>query len=281
MTTVSPVTLRPICYQGKLLSFEQEGVTRYACLNTPRQARGQAAGKKWPLLIYLHGSRTTPDSLYVEGRTLFDLHSGYLLSGNPETRGFFILSPEGRRAAPAVSITGTGFHWDTWYRNSSENLDALAIDHFLDEVVATGLIDTDRIYVYGWSNGAYMAALYGVWRHERIAAIGQYAGANSWTQAPCPGTLPDQEVPLFLMRNLCDAAVKCSTTSSWIETLDAADWPFEYRNIGLTGSVVNANRQCAKNCSIERGIFEHIRWPDKNAFLEMLGFLREHTLQTD
>ena len=44
-----------------------------------------------------------------------------------------------------------------------------------DEVVARGLVDTQRIYVFGWSNGAYMAALYGMWRANRIAAIAQYA----------------------------------------------------------------------------------------------------------
>lgn len=31
----------------------------------------------------------------------------------------------GRRACPPGALTGTGFHWDEWYRNPSANLDSL------------------------------------------------------------------------------------------------------------------------------------------------------------
>lgn len=43
---------------------------------------------------------------------------------------------------------------DEWFRDPAENLDVKAIDHFLDEVVATGRVDPKQIYVMGWSNGA-------------------------------------------------------------------------------------------------------------------------------
>jgi predicted esterase len=278
-TTVTPVTVPLLCPQGELLSFEQEGVRRYACLNLPRQARAGAQDHQWPLVIYLHGSRTTPESLYLSGRDLFDLQDTYPLSDNPEVKGFILLSPEGRRADPWQSVTGKGFHWDEWYRNPDENLDALAIDHFLDEVVSTGLVDPDRIYVFGWSNGAYMTALYGIWRSDRIAAMAQYAGADPWSRTPCPVTQPaSREVPLFLLRNLCDALVPCSTTSEWIETLTEEDWPFEYRNLSLRGRIVSADRTCAAECSTARGIYEHVRWPNRQALRQMLGFLKEHPL---
>lgn len=280
--TVKPVTIPQACYHGKLLSFDQDGVKRYACLNLPRQARlgGQAAsGRKWPLVIYLHGSRTTPDSLYLSGRDLFDLQDVYPLSDDPDVRGFILLSPEGRRAEPWQSVTGKGFHWDEWYRNPTENLDALAIDHFLDEVVAQGQVDPHRIYVFGWSNGAYMTALYGIWRSDRIAAMAQYAGADPWSRTPCAVTQPaSREVPLFLLRNLCDALVPCSTTSEWIETLTEQDWPFEYRNLSLRGRVVSSSRACAQECSTARGIYEHVRWPNKEALRQMLGFLKANPL---
>src|SRR6185436_3581108 len=99
---------------------------------------GSRGGRKWPLFIYLDGSRTTPDSLYTFGKQLFRLHDSYALSDDPAVRGFILLAPGGRRATPWQSSTGKGFHWDEWYRNPSSNLDALAIDHFLDEVIAAG-----------------------------------------------------------------------------------------------------------------------------------------------
>jgi poly(3-hydroxybutyrate) depolymerase len=278
--TEQPVTIPLHCHRGQLLHFRQNDVTRYACLNVPQQAEEeQAIERKWPMLIYLHGSLTTPESLYLSGRELFDLHDTFPLSGDPEVHGFYVLSPEGRRATPWASggpQTGSGFHWDEWYRNPSENLDALAIDHFLEEVIATGRIDTRRIYVFGWSNGAYMAALYGVWRGERIAAIGQYAGADPWSRTPCPVPLhAPRKVPLVLLRNLCDALVPCATTNAWIETLAHHAWPFEFHNLGLLGAVT-AETRCAPRCSKERGLFEHVRWPNREALEEMLGFLLRH-----
>ncbi len=140
------------------------------------------------------------------------------------------LAPAGRRATPWPASdfqTGTGFHWDEWYRNPTGNLDVLAIDHFVVEVMKTGMVDPKRVYVFAWSNGAYMSVLYGMWRSNTIAAIAQYAGADPWSRPACP--IPFQSTrqgPLVLHRNLCDAAVPCATTSEWISTLTRLNWPF-------------------------------------------------------
>ncbi len=188
MRTVPRTTRRPSCDQGQVLSFDQEGITRYACLNLPQQT---------------------------------------------------------------------------------------------EEVVSTGQVDSARIYVFGWSNGAYMAALYGVWRSERIAAIAQYAGADSWSRTPCPVSLQhDRQVPLVLLRNLCDALVPCNATNDWIDTLAEQGWPFEYHSLNVTGTRTDQDRTCAQPCSEGEGPFEHIRWPAEDVLVEdMLSFLKRHTLQ--
>ncbi|MDK2125155.1 prolyl oligopeptidase family serine peptidase [Parachitinimonas caeni] len=275
MQTVEPVTKRPKCLQGQVLSYDQDNITRYACLNTPKQVRGtQEGSRKWPLLIYLHGSRTTPDSLYLEGHELFELHNTYPLSPEAGVEGFLILSPEGRRAKvwPSSSpTTGEGFHWDEWYRNPKDNLDVQAIDHFLDEVMASGWVDPKRVYVFGWSNGAYMAALYASWRRERIAAVGQYAGANPWSRPPCPVALPaDPPPPLTLMRNLCDALVPCTTTNDWIKTQQARGWTFEYTNLDARGRATQRDAACTASCGKAKGIAEHVRWPGKDVLTRSL-----------
>lgn len=282
IVTIAPFTMKPHCFEGTRLSYDQEGVTRYACLNWPAQATVRNPTKKWPLVIYLHGSLTTPDSLYLLGHELVKLHHTYVLSDKPEVAGFIILSPEGRLAQPWASDTvetGHGFHWDEWHRNPQNNLDALAIDHFLDEVMATGKADPTRVYVFGWSNGAYMAALYGTWRSNRIAAIAQYAGADPWNRHPCPVSMTHQrKMPILLLRNLCDALVPCETTNDWISTLSGLDWPFEYRNLDLTGGLISKPR-CASACPKSEGLYEHFRWPQKKVFqLEMLPFLKNHPL---
>ena len=279
ITTVPPVTQPVDCQDGKLLSFEQSGVTRYACLNLPAQAKRSKG--KWPLIIYLHGSETNPASLYKEGKSLFELHDTFALSNDPAVKGFLIVSPEGRNAQPWPAAAGAqqvGIRWDEWYRDPAANLDAAAIDHFLDAAVATGLVDTRRIYVFGWSNGAFTAALYGVWRSGRIAAIGQYAGANPWARPPCPIAMPNgPQVPLILIRNLCDRVVPCSLTSEWIGNLTAAKWPFESYNLFDDGSEAPASQPCAKVCSKVQGIHDHIRWPQKSVLEKrLLPFFKRH-----
>ncbi|HYI12822.1 MAG TPA: PHB depolymerase family esterase [Thermoanaerobaculia bacterium] len=286
METVPPVTQKPKCKDGRLLKYSQEGVERYACLNLPPQAkvRRPVAGRKWPLVIYLHASLTDPGSLYKEGKSLFELHRTYALSDDPAVTGFIILAPEGRRAkawqSPGSGAKQTGIRWDEWYRDPARNLDAAAIDHFLDEAIAAGLVDTNRIYVFGWSNGSFMAALYGVWRGDRIAAIGQYAGANPWARPPCPIQLPaGPQVPLLLMRNLCDAVVPCSTTNEWIGDLAAARWPFQSYNLFDSGAEAPASQPCATQCSTVQGVHDHIRWPHKSVLENrLLPFFKQHTL---
>ena len=284
--TDSPATIPLYCDRGRLLSFRQKGAARYACFNPPAQSqRGTTAGRTWPLLVYLHGSLTTPESLYLSGRNLFALHDTYVLSADPRVQGFFVLSPEGRRATPWPSsgsdgpVTGTGFHWDEWDRNPSQNLDALAIDHFVDEALATRLIDPKRIYVFGWSNGAYMAVLYSNWRSDRIASAGQFAGADPWSRTPCPVAVQaTRQVPLVLLRNLCDQLVPCATTTGWVDTLTQLGWPFEFHNLDLQGGITTETA-CVPACSKDRGLYEHIRWPDADALARMLAFLREHPLR--
>ena len=90
-------------------------------------------GSRWPLLIYLHASHTSPDSLHWLGKELVDLADTFPISGHDGVKGFFLLSPGSRIAdpwpsnAPGAAEDGTGAFWDEWYRNPSCNLDATAM----------------------------------------------------------------------------------------------------------------------------------------------------------
>jgi poly(3-hydroxybutyrate) depolymerase len=281
METVKPVTERPRCEDGKLLSFDQNGVTRYACFNLPPQATASAG--KWPMVVYLHGSMTTPDSLYRDGRALFELSRDYPLSTRAGTRGFILLAPEGRRAKAWSSDgphTGTGFHWDEWQRDPNTNLDVQAIDHFIEQAMASGLVDAKQIYVFGWSTGADMAVLYGAWRAEHIAAVGQYAGTDPWQRTPCPVAMPSgRKQPLALLRNMCDALATCSATSSWSRTLEQQDWPFRRVNLSWNGKDAGPGAPCDASCGKAHGLYEHVRWPDKAVLAdELLKFFKAHPL---
>src|SRR3546814_11813737 len=59
------------------------------------------------------------------------------------------------------------------------NVDAAAIDHYLELVLAQGKVDTRRIYIMGWSNGSAMATLYGLNRPQ-IAAAAIYLAPDAF-----------------------------------------------------------------------------------------------------
>jgi hypothetical protein len=80
------------------------------------------------------------------------------------------------------------------------------------------------------------------------------------------------------MRNLCDALVSCSTTSSWIATLKQTDWPFEFRSLDLKGNAVSPDSPCAASCPTKQGAYEHVRWPQPAVLSQMLDFLKQNSL---
>src|SRR5208283_5366060 len=159
----------PICFGGRALGSWKDagGSDRYACIYEPEQ---HSRDNPLPLVVFLHGSLATADSIKLTGLT------GAIATADlgAHKRGFILLAPEGRYAShyyPGVDSDAMG--WDNWYRQLSpsgdvsiagttyaENVDAAAIDHFIQDEVATGEVDPARIYLTGWSNGAAMAMLY-------------------------------------------------------------------------------------------------------------------------
>src|SRR5215469_7053262 len=174
----------PLCTGGTRLGpwNDSDGTARYACLYEPKAA---AASEPLPMLVFLHPSLVTADSLW-ESTNLLDYIDTYDLSDDPSRPGFIVLAPEGRDTThyyPTADAVGPG--WDNWYRQFSpaitsphENVDAATIDHFIAAVIATGVIDERRIYLSGWSNGAAMAYEYGLNRGD-IASIAVYSAPDS------------------------------------------------------------------------------------------------------
>ena len=107
-----------------------------------------------------------------------------------------------------------------------------------------------------------MATLDCMWRSDRIAAIGQYAGADPYGRSPCPVPMEARRhVPLILLRNLCDGRVSCKTTTAWIDTLAKEQWPYKVVNLDLSGNrpiIGNVMKSARKssgcsNMSVGRG----------------------------
>jgi dienelactone hydrolase len=300
----------PICFGGAVAGPWRDagGSERYACVYEPPWASKK---NPMPLVVFLHGSIATADTVALTG--LKSLVEKADLGARKS--GFILLAPEGRYTThyyPPPDARGLG--WDNWYRQLNpagdvtlastvyrENADAAAIDHFVREQIATGKVDSKRIYVMGWSNGAAMALLYALNR-PWVAAAAVYSAPNPFGafDDPCPQTpvahspSSDREievfnphVPLMHVRNACDIGGVCPNANVFADQMRALKANLEDVIIDSSGERVKA---CDDSCGTDpmangtiglggqvRGFFNHVFWP-RGFNRRMPDFLRRHPL---
>jgi hypothetical protein len=292
-----------------------DGTPRNACLYKPATASNS---NPLPLVVYLHPSLFTADTIPLATNLLQFLNSANL-TGDPSRLGFILLAPEGRATThfyPAPDNQGTG--WDNWYRQIhpsggarvvdgvvyAQNVDAATIDHFIAELVASGVVDTKRIYVTGWSNGAAMGYLYALSRPQ-IAALAVYSAPDPFQafNDPCPQVpttdLPasneevqifNRRLPTFHVHNNCDIAGICPNG----ELLRSQLLPLRigFQDV-IIDSLMQHVRACFAPCGINPdgdlnpadnplgftlGSTNHARWPSLWT-QKMLDFFRGHPLR--
>ncbi len=306
--------VKPDCLHGTLLGpwKDPDGNDRYACLWEPYPA---ASKRRLPMVIYLHPSLFGPRTV-AQTDLLVDQDSTALGAGENGT-GYIVLAPAGRNTLhhyPRPDEKGIG--WDNWYRQLNpagattvhhgryrENVDAAAIDHFAAAELATGKVDSSRIYITGWSNGAAMALLYALNR-PTIAAAAVYSGPDPFGafNDPCPQTpvkgpaaddsqvqIFNPTVPTMHLHNSCDIAGICPNGELLAKQLKTAGVPMRDTIINFTGEQVN---QCMLSCGADSGangapgsdplgyslgFMEHARWPKKWTPV-ILDFMRGHPL---
>jgi dienelactone hydrolase len=301
-----------MCLGGTLLGpwTDGNGDARYACVYEPA---GAAEREPLPMLVFLHPSETSAYSVILTG--LVGLKEKGVLG--ERNAGFILLAPQGRYTThlyPGYDSNALG--WDNWYRQLSpagavgaggatydENADAASIDHFVDEMIAKGKVDRQRIYVTGWSNGAAMALLYALNR-PWVAAAAVYSAPDPFsalfdvcTQTPVAAApagdgqahVFNPRVPLMHVHNDCDIAGICPNGRRFAARVRAFGGSVEDVIIDSSGLRVPS---CDDSCGTDemadgqigtvasfRGLARHVRWPAQwNE--RMLDFLRQHSLGT-
>ncbi len=307
--------IQPTCLGGELLGpwNDSDGTARYACLYEPPQASTTAP---LPLVVWIHPSEATADTIVVTN--LLSYLKTANVSGNSSKPGFILLAPEGRNTThlygPPGTSDSTGPGWDVWYRQFSptgdvtvngtlykENVNAATIDQFIAQVVATNKVDTNRIFLTGWSNGSSMAFLYGLSR-PNVAAAAPYSGPSAWGylldpcyQTPVVGAPPNSSdfqvfnsaMPINHIHNNCDIAGSCPN-AEWVT---AQLLPL---GVFVQDTIINKPQAPANECDLtcgdviygsadetsatSVGVQNHTRWPTLwNPAL--LDFFRRHPLR--
>jgi hypothetical protein len=313
---VFPNPVVTTCLDGRRIGpwLDPDGTPRHACLYEPASAAA-ASSVPLPLVVYLQPSLFTADTIL--DTSLLDFLDSANLTGDRSRLGFYLLAPEGRFTShfyPAPDDRGTG--WDNWYRQLApsdvhiggvsypQNVDAAAIDHFIAAMTATGKIDTRRIYVTGWSNGAAMAYLYALNRPQ-VASIAVYTAPNPFRafNDPCPQTpvaraprddseiqISNRRLPAMHVHNDCDIAGICPNGEllrSQLVPLGVA-----FRDV-IIDSQMRRVRACMAACGTNPngdmnpldnpmgftvGSQNHTRWP-RSWTEKMLRFFRAHPLR--
>lgn len=145
-----------------------------------------------PVVIVLHGGSGTYQN--VQGFTQMNTVSN--------ANGFLVVYPQGAGVAPP------GFSWADG-RGTSADLDGIDDVGFIDRLIDTlnqdYLIDLDRIYVCGFSNGGFMTQRLGCELADRFAAIGSLGcSMDTSLHAQCQ---PSRPIPMVFVNGTADPFV--------------------------------------------------------------------------
>ena len=307
--------VKPSCGRGKLLGpwKDADKIDRYSCLFEPKSA---GPNSKLPMIVYLHPSLFSAG--WITLTNILDQQNSVSLTDDPKNVGYIVLAPEGRKTTHYYPFPDNkGIGWDNWYRQLNpagdvkigdttwrENVDAATIDHFIAGEVATGNVDTNRIYLSGWSNGAAMGYLYAVNR-PNIAATAVYSAPNPFGafDDPCPQTpvaaapTSNKQIQIFNpgartmhIHNSCDVGGICPNGELLATQLNAAGVVVDDLMLDNSHQRVHA---CDDSCGTDPnapdkstatvtgsiiGLGNHTRWP-KEWMTTMLDFFRQHPLK--
>jgi predicted peptidase len=159
-------------------------------LYSPKNVRED--GKKWPLILYLHGGRGRGDDL--EKVMWYPVPK---MLEQTETFPFIVITPQ----------CPSGEMW-----TDTDLLIAL-----IDEVTANYPVDIDRVYLVGYSMGGH-GAWYLAYKHpERFAAVAPMSGmSNLWWSTRL------RDVPVWAFHGGADDTVPVRETEEMAKALEKA-----------------------------------------------------------
>ncbi|MCU1378374.1 MAG: poly(3-hydroxybutyrate) depolymerase [Acidimicrobiales bacterium] len=178
-STAVPVTASAGCQAAPIPPGEQRVTTTSGGQERWYLRHAVQTTKPLPLVVDLHG--------YSEGAEIHAKLSD--LGADGDRWGFHTITPQG---------TGDPVRWDTAF----DSADVRFIGDLLDEAEDALCVDTNRVYVTGLSNGAFMTSTIGCVYADRVAAIAPVAGIRN-----PEGCKPSRPVPVLAIHGTADTFV--------------------------------------------------------------------------
>lgn len=284
--------LLQICHGEIVQMTDNTGKPRAMCFYAnPKSTKD----KPLPLLVWLHPSLVSPS--YSFPLTGIDLvRDTQSLNNEDASRlGFSYILPAGRNTEHQYPVPdNVGLGWDNWYRNLDRSSPALNADvSFVDKAISYAKahvpVDSRRVFMSGWSNGAAMSELYAA-NTDGIAAAAVYSAPDPYrdSQDPCTQVpYPKFATPVRDVHNYCDLIGICTTGQYYyadlkkrypalkqslvvIDTLTAA--------IKGTDASASCDPVCQGACGVTQGLVAHLRWPASRNTDTFFAFLRSNPL---
>ena len=162
-SSTAPTTLVP---GTSSINLSIAGKSRSAVLYVPKSATSTAA-----LVIALHGDGDTD--------TNFLATSG--LQPLADKDGFVIAAPQGiTRDVTVQSMTVPQVDWDAYNSVANGNIDLPLLEALRTQLQATQQIDAQKTFVFGYSQGGYMAFLYGMTDSPVLSCSGVLAASSPY-----------------------------------------------------------------------------------------------------
>ena len=202
------------------LSIDAGGKTRSVALTVP----AAVTGGKLPLVLALHGNGDSASN--------FVKTSG--LAAYAETKGYVLAAPQGiSQTFTYQGQTVSGVDWDAYRSRSEGNIDLALLDALKQKLVASGSIDTKRVFVYGYSQGGYLSFRYGIDSSQETSCAAVLAAAS-----PLGASFVQQavrKIPFDLQIGASDPAVGNARQSR--DALQGRGHPVQYDEIAGAGHV--------------------------------------------
>jgi polyhydroxybutyrate depolymerase len=186
-TAAAPSATTTTAVVGETSSVELGPPDRPARLVAPDEVTAPA-----PLIVFLHG--------YGSNATNHDAYLG--VTDQARTRGTYVLLPEG-----TMSPRGRQF-WDA--TDACCNFTGTAVDDvaylggLIQEAIEARPVDASRVYVFGHSNGGFMAYRLACDLADEVVAVAVLAGADQLDEGDCQ---PSEAVSVLHLHGTDDETI--------------------------------------------------------------------------
>lgn len=196
------VSMLPVILLCQEKEIYVDGVKRAYHLTLPQDYSDSA---KYPLVIFLHGFNNEIQSIGVY--TKFDIKA--------QKSGFIAVYPHGIMNENAYYLWNAGNIYEEWTNNAN---DVGFISHLIIDIQNNFSIDSQNIFIAGYSNGSMMAYRIAAELSGKIAAVACVSGQMVDTSC-----YPEKPVPIMHIHGDSDMAVPHTGTTQFGFQLAALD----------------------------------------------------------